>query len=68
VVPDEARRLWCTLASAEDALHPATTTVVHGSQGIAPKRWTGVVRLGDAYLIEAGDADAPVLGPPQEPG
>jgi hypothetical protein len=61
VVPDEARRLWRTLASCEDALRPATTTVVHGSRGIAPEGWTGVVRLGDAFLIEAGDADAAVL-------
>jgi GNAT superfamily N-acetyltransferase len=61
VVPDQARRLWCTLASEDDALRPATTTVVHGSRGIAPEGWTGVVRLGDAYLIEAGDADATVL-------
>jgi hypothetical protein len=61
VVPDEARQLWCTLASEDDALRPATTTVVHGSRGIAPEGWTGVVRLDDAYLIEAGDADATVL-------
>jgi GNAT superfamily N-acetyltransferase len=61
VIPDEARRLWRTLASTEDALRPATTTVVHGSRGIAPEGWTGIVRLGDAYLIEAGDADAAVL-------
>lgn len=61
MVPDEARRLWCTLASDEDALHPGTTTVVHGSRGIAPEGWTGVVRLGDAFLIEAGYADGAVL-------
>ncbi|MFA9445993.1 N-acetyltransferase family protein [Egicoccus sp. AB-alg6-2] len=61
MIPDEARRLWCTLAAEKDALHPATTTVVHGSRGIAPEGWTGVVRLGDAYLIEAGDADAAAL-------
>lgn len=61
MVPDQARRLWCTLAGDEDALRPETTTVVHGSRGIAPQGWTGVVRLGDAYLIEAGDADAAVL-------
>jgi GNAT superfamily N-acetyltransferase len=57
VVPDGARRLWCTLAGDEQALQPATTTVVHGSRGIAPAGWTGVVRLGDAWLIEAGEAD-----------
>jgi hypothetical protein len=57
VVPDGARRLWCTLAGDEHALQAATTTLVHGSQGIAPAGWTGVVRLGDAWLIEAGDAD-----------
>jgi GNAT superfamily N-acetyltransferase len=58
VVPDGARRLWRTLAGDEQALQPATTTVVHGLRGIAPAGWTGVVRLGDAWLIEAGDADA----------
>lgn len=31
--------------------------VVRGSRGICPAGWTGVVRLGDATLIEAGDAD-----------
>jgi GNAT superfamily N-acetyltransferase len=61
VVPDEARRLWCTLASDEDALRRATTTVVRDSRGIAPRGWTGVVRLGDAHLIEAGCADAAAL-------
>jgi len=40
---------------------PATTSVVRGSQGIAPEGWTGVVRLGDAVLIEAGEADEAVL-------
>jgi hypothetical protein len=58
VIPEGARRLWCTLAGDEQALQPVTTTVVHGSRGIAPAGWTGVVRLGDAWLIEAGDADA----------
>lgn len=61
MVPDQARRLWCTLAGDEEALRPATTTLVHGSRGIAPRGWTGVVRLGDAYPVEAGDADAAVL-------
>lgn len=61
MIPDEARRLWCTLAGDDEALRPATTTVVRGSRGIAPRGWTGVVRLGDACLIEAGEADAAVL-------
>jgi GNAT superfamily N-acetyltransferase len=74
VVPVGARRLWCTLAGEEDALRPATTTVVRGSRGIAPPGWTGVVRLGDAWLIEAGDADDEALAllrgmdDPSDPG
>lgn len=60
-VPDGARRLWSALAGVEDALRPGMITVVHGSQGITRAGWTGVLRLGDAYLIKAGDADAAVL-------
>ena len=57
VVPDEARRSWRILAGDGTALRPGTTTVVRGSRGICPSGWIGVVRLGDATLIEAGDAD-----------
>ncbi|MFA9428986.1 GNAT family N-acetyltransferase [Egicoccus sp. AB-alg2] len=57
MVPEPARRLWRTLAADDRALHPHTTTVVRGSRGIAPAGWVGVVRFGDASLIEAGQAD-----------
>lgn len=56
-VPEHARRLWGTLAGDETALAPGTVTVVSDSRGICPDGWTGVVRLGDAYVIETGDAD-----------
>ena len=59
--PPEARRLWCELAGSPEALAPSTRTVVHGSRGICPAGWVGVVRLGDAFLVEAGDADEPTL-------
>jgi GNAT superfamily N-acetyltransferase len=61
LVPDGARQLWCTLAADEVALQPGTTTVVRGSRFICPAGWTGVVRLGDATLIEAGDADDSII-------
>lgn len=57
VVPPAARRLWCALAGVPDALTPSTTTIVRGSRGICSEGWIGIVRLGDAYLIEAGEAD-----------
>lgn len=60
-VPPYARRLWSTLAGVEDALQPGTVTVVRGSVGLCPPGWVGVVRLGDAYVIERGDADPEVL-------
>ena len=61
MIPDEARQLWCTLAGDETALQPGTTTVVRGSWGICPPGWTGVVRLGDGLLIEAGNADDAIV-------
>jgi GNAT superfamily N-acetyltransferase len=72
-IPSAVRQLWCTLAGDEGALLPGTTTVVRGSRGLCPPGWTGVVRLGDAWLIEAGDADDRAidvlrsLGDPSEP-
>lgn len=59
--PPAARRLWCELAGAPGALAPSTRTVVRGSQGICPSGWIGVVRLGSAFLVEAGDADETVV-------
>lgn len=61
MIPDQARQLWCILAGDETALQPGTTTVVRGSFGICPPGWTGVVRLGDGLLIEAGNADDSVI-------
>lgn len=60
-VPSIARQLWRTLAGDPGALEPGTMTVVRHSRGIAPHGWTGVVRLGDAFVIEAGEADAKAL-------
>lgn len=57
VVPDAARRLWRTLSGDPSSLTGSTTTIIRGSRGICPPGWTGVVRLGDAFLIEAGDTD-----------
>ncbi len=72
-VPPAARRLWRTLAGEPTALTDSTTTIVRGSRGICPPGWTGVVRLGDAFLIEVGDADDDAiqvlqgLGDPSDP-
>ncbi len=60
-VPSIARQLWRTLAGDPAALQPGTVTVVRGSRGIARPGWTGVIRLGDAFVIEAGEADAAAL-------
>lgn len=59
--PPAARRLWCELAGAPEALAPSTRMVVRGSRGICPAGWVGVVRLGSAFVIEAGDADGTTL-------
>ena len=59
--PAAARRLWCELGGAPEALAPSTRTVVRGSRGICPPAWVGVVRLGDAFLVEAGTADERTL-------
>jgi GNAT superfamily N-acetyltransferase len=61
-VPPAARRLWQTLAGDSTALIASTTTIVRGSRFICPSGWTGVVRLGDAFLIEAGEADDDAIG------
>ena len=55
-VPPIATRLWRELAGDEEALRPRTRTVVRGSRGLCPSGWTGVLRLGDAVVVEAGDA------------
>ena len=57
-IPSAARQLWRTLAGDPSVLEPGTVELVRGSRGIAPPGWTGVLRLGDAYVIEAGEADA----------
>lgn len=61
VVPEAALRLWRTLAGDSTVLEQGTTSVVRGSRYICPPGWTGVVRLGDAVVIEAGDADEDIL-------
>lgn len=59
--PPVARRLWRELGGAPHALAPSTRTVVRGSRGICPPGWVGIVRLGSAFLVEAGDADEETL-------
>lgn len=61
--PRAARRLWGELAGLPADLAPSTRTVVRGSRGICPPGWIGTVRLGSAFLIEAGDADETTLAP-----
>lgn len=60
-VPKAARRLWRALAGDSTVLSPGTTAVVRGSRYICPPGWTGVVRLGNAVVIEAGYANGDVL-------
>lgn len=60
-VPKAALRLWRTLAGDSTVLEPGTTSVIRGSRYICPPGWTGVVRLGDAAVIEAGEASEDVL-------
>lgn len=60
-VPDAALSLWRTLAGDSTVLSPGTTSVVRGSRYICPPGWTGVVRLGDAVVIEAGEAGEDIL-------
>lgn len=60
-VPRSARRLWRHLAGDERALRPGSRTVVRGSRGLCPVGWTGVLRLGDAVVVEAGAAAGDVL-------
>ncbi len=61
VVPPEAVRLWRHIVGDDKALTPGTVTVVRGSNGLCPEGWTGVLRLGDALAIEAGEAPDQVL-------
>jgi len=61
MIPSIPRQLWRTLAGDPAALQPGTVTVVRGSRGIAPPGWTGVVRVGDAFAIEAGEANTEAL-------
>jgi GNAT superfamily N-acetyltransferase len=55
-VPAHATRLWRTLAGREDAFAAGSRHVTRGSRGFSPPGWIGVVRLGDAVVIEAADA------------
>lgn len=54
--PSEAVALWRELAGDEGALAPGAVTVVRGSRGLCPDGWCGVLRLGDAIVVEAGEA------------
>ena len=51
-------RLWRELAGDPGAFVSGSRRVVRDSRGFCPPGWTGVVRLGDAVVVEAGRADA----------
>ncbi|MFP5309586.1 MAG: GNAT family N-acetyltransferase [Actinomycetes bacterium] len=59
--PTASLRLWRELTGLPDGLAPGTRTVVRGSRGLCPPGWTGVLRLGDAHVVEAGQADDDAL-------
>lgn len=56
-VPAAALRLWRRLADDPRALEPGTRRVVADTTGFCPPGWVGVVRLGDAYVVDPGAAD-----------
>jgi GNAT superfamily N-acetyltransferase len=55
-VPAAALRLWRELVGDQRAFAPGMRTVARDTRGLCPRGWTGIVRLGDAYAIEPGDA------------
>jgi GNAT superfamily N-acetyltransferase len=57
-VPVAALRLWRRLADDPEALAPGTRRVTRDTNGFCPPGWVGVVRLGDAYAVDPGVADA----------
>ncbi|HSK24869.1 MAG TPA: GNAT family N-acetyltransferase [Egicoccus sp.] len=61
-VPAAALRLWRRLADDPSALAPGTRRVTRDTNGFCPPGWVGVVRLGDAYALDPGVADADVIG------
>lgn len=54
-------RLWRELADDPSVFVGGSRHVVRGSRGFCPPGWTGVVRLGDAVVIEAGEAGGAAL-------
>lgn len=60
-VPGAALRLWRRLADDPSALAPGTRRVTRDTNGFCPPGWIGVVRLGDAYALDPGIADARVV-------
>lgn len=62
LVPPRVVAMWRGAIGAGDAvLEPGTRTVVSGSRGMCPPGWTGVLRLGDAVVIERGGASDAVI-------
>ena len=60
-VPVAALRLWRRLADDPEALAPGTRRVTRDTQGFCPPGWVGIVRLGDAYAVDPGVADAEAI-------
>jgi GNAT superfamily N-acetyltransferase len=56
-VPAAALRLWRELVGDRRAFAPGMRTVARDTRGLCPPGWTGIVRLGDAYAIELGEAE-----------
>lgn len=54
--PTASLRLWRELAGDPTVLAPGSRRTVRGSRGLCPQGWTGIVQLGDAVVIEIGDA------------
>lgn len=60
-IPPAVLKLWRELAGDPAVGVPGTRKVVRGSRGLGRAGWTAVLRLGDAWVIETGEADARIL-------
>lgn len=59
--PAHVLRLWRTMLDNEHAFTPGARVLVHGSVGVCPPGWVGVVRLGDGIAAELGVASDEVV-------
>jgi GNAT superfamily N-acetyltransferase len=60
-IPERALALWRDLTGDPETGTPGTRKVVRGSRGLGPEGWTAVLRLGNSWVIETGEADASTL-------